>query len=76
MLKMNLYTFRGSNSFILISVFLLSRSQFFNPVALRMAKTLWSFDHSECKRVKERTLLDHPFVKLTENHEGVLMSPG
>ena len=23
-----------------------------NPVALRMAKTLWSFDHSECNRVK------------------------
>ena len=25
----------------------------FNPVALRMAKTLWSFGHSECNRVKE-----------------------
>ena len=23
-----------------------------NPVALRMAKTLWSFGHSECSRVK------------------------
>ena len=25
----------------------------FNPIALRMAKTLWSFGHSECKRVKK-----------------------
>ena len=24
-----------------------------NPIALRMAKTLWSFDRSECNRVKE-----------------------
>ena len=24
----------------------------FNPIAFRMAKTLWSFDCSECKRVK------------------------
>ena len=23
----------------------------FNPIALRMAKTLWSFGHSECNRV-------------------------
>ena len=23
-----------------------------NPTALRMAKTLWSFGHSECSRVK------------------------
>ena len=22
-----------------------------NPIALRMAKTLWSFGHSECNRV-------------------------
>ena len=28
----------------------------FNPIALRMAKTLWSFGHSECNRVKERVL--------------------
>ena len=27
----------------------------FNPIALRMAKTLWSFGHSECNKVKERT---------------------
>ena len=25
----------------------------FYPNALRMAKTLWSFGHSECNRVKE-----------------------
>ena len=24
----------------------------FNPIALRTAKTLWSFGHSECNRVK------------------------
>ena len=24
----------------------------FNPIALRMAKTLWSFGYSECNRVK------------------------
>ena len=24
---------------------------FLNPIALRMAKTLWSFGHSECNRV-------------------------
>ena len=24
----------------------------FNPIALRMAKTLWSFGHSVCNRVK------------------------
>ena len=24
-----------------------------NSIALRMAKTLWSFDHSECNRVKK-----------------------
>ena len=23
-----------------------------NPIALKMAKTLWSFGHSECNRVK------------------------
>ena len=27
-------------------------SEFFNPLALRMAKTLWSFGRSECNRVK------------------------
>ena len=29
----------------------------FNPIALRLAKTLWSFGLSECNRVKGRTLL-------------------
>ena len=28
----------------------------FNPIALRMAKTQWSFGHSECNRVKSQTL--------------------
>ena len=27
---------------------------FIDPIALRMAKTLWSFGHSECKRVKAK----------------------
>ena len=26
----------------------------FNPIALRMAKTLWSFRCSECKRIKSK----------------------
>ena len=26
----------------------------FNPIAIRTAKTLWSFDHSECNRVKRQ----------------------
>ena len=25
----------------------------FNPIALRMAKALWSFGHSECNKVNE-----------------------
>ena len=29
----------------------------FNPIALRMAKTLWSFGCSECNRVKCRPLM-------------------
>ena len=28
-----------------------------NPIALSMAKTLWSFGHSECNRVKEKNFL-------------------
>ena len=28
------------------------QSKPFDPTALRMAKTLWSFGHSECNRVK------------------------
>ena len=28
----------------------------FNPIALRMAKTLWSFGHSECNRVNRPKL--------------------
>ena len=35
----------------------------FNPIALRTAKTLWSFGHSECNRVKWPGLqaFIHPF---------------
>ena len=31
-----------------------SNGQSSNPIALRMAKTLWSFGHSECKRVNDQ----------------------
>ena len=31
----------------------------FNPIALRMAKTLWSFGHSECSRVNGHVGLLH-----------------
>ena len=31
----------------------------FIPVALRMAKTLWSFDRSECNRVKMSPLTNY-----------------
>ena len=31
---------------------LLLASPVFNPTALRAAKTLWSFDRSECNRIK------------------------
>ena len=27
------------------------KGPWFNPIALRMAKTLWSFGHSKCNRV-------------------------
>ena len=39
-----------SNASFMIQISLL-RSLFY-PFALRMAKTLWSFGHSECNRVK------------------------
>ena len=32
---------------------------FFNPIALRTAKTLWSFSHSECNRVN---FISKPFL--------------
>ena len=34
----------------------------FNSLALRMAKTLWSFSHSECNRVKTIYLATFFFV--------------
>ena len=37
-----------------ISEIILSKSYHINPIALRMAKTLESFGHSECKRVKKK----------------------
>ena len=35
----------------------------FNPIALRMAKTLWSFGHSECKRVKMSEMIYNVYDK-------------
>ena len=32
-------------------VFAMENTSFFNPFALRMTKTPWSFDHSECIKV-------------------------
>ena len=39
-----------------------------NPVALGMAKTLWSFGHSECNRIKGKNLVlaREVKVKMTE----------
>ena len=39
-----------------------------NPIAFRMAKTLWSFGHSECNRVKIPTKRGvHLIVSLMAN---------
>ena len=37
---------------------------FNNPVALRMSKTLWSFGHSECKRITQKGHIWKGFVIL------------
>ena len=34
-----------------------ARGSTLNPIALRAAKTLWGFGHSECNRVKGKNLL-------------------
>ena len=44
---------RGNNTYI-----------FCNPIALRSAKTLWSFGHSECNRVT----LENYGLSLKEYH--------
>ena len=37
----------------------------FNPIALKTAKTLWSFGHFECNRVESITTLTlHPATRL------------
>ena len=43
----NLRIFKGSK----ISFPISTKKIYLNPIALRMAKTLLSFDHSECNRV-------------------------
>ena len=32
------------------------KNKFFNPIALRMAKTIWSFGRSECNRIKKKSM--------------------
>ena len=41
------------NSFEQVSTHLCSETDF-NPIALKMAKTLWSFGHFECNRVNKK----------------------
>ena len=36
----------------IVATLMLVWASSFNPIALRTAKTLWSFDRSECNRVK------------------------
>ena len=45
-----------------------------NPIALRIAKTLWSFGYSECNRAKEKNLLlmelrEDPHFERRKNYE-------
>ena len=42
----------GSKSYSFLHVTRFLWQYILNPNALRMAKTLWSFGHSECKRIK------------------------
>ena len=40
----------------------------FNPIALRMAKTLWSFGRSECSRIKNLVIaVGHSIVSLVKS---------
>ena len=73
LMKIYLYTARISNSSDFAS-FLnegqLLKERFapsFHPIALRIAKTLWSFGCSECNRVKSKLLLErfHCLLKQT-----------
>ena len=43
-----------------------------NPIALRMAKTPGSFDHSECSSVKEPQKLDPPYKR---DHDFLGLTP-
>ena len=40
------------NAVISWHVLIVEKFMNFNPIALRMAKTLWSFGHLECNRVR------------------------
>ena len=44
---------KGKNLLLLELITSFKTRPHFNPIVLRMAKTLWSFGHSECNRVKE-----------------------
>ena len=49
---------KGNNFLDFLFAALSKKGSTLNPIALRMAKTLWSFGCSECSRVKKRFLLD------------------
>ena len=40
----------------------------FNPIALRMAKTQWSFGHSECSRVNKAFLIMTKYFILARSY--------
>ena len=50
----------------LLTMFELDRSVI-NPIALRMAKTLWSFGRSECNRVNSKLHIELPKVEVNVN---------
>ena len=56
MYPFNLSMFCMSKVFFLYCIAMIPFGPYFNPIALSMAKTLWSFGHSECNRVKETKL--------------------
>ena len=51
---------------LLESVYLLKLGSIIHPMALRMAKTLWSFGLSECNRVNE--IISQVFTKSSGLH--------
>ena len=50
--NMNICNIISLNSGVLLTQDFLDMELTFYPIALRIAKTLWSFGYSECKRLK------------------------